>query len=104
MVWKQIKKDGKKDRQTDVQKEKKKTHYIQHTLALTIKYMAGAHFSLMYSDANENERLGVKVDQPLQTHSCAANKCPQLRGKTFSLQRLLKVCPQDSDTSEASFY
>ena len=51
-----------------------------------MKYTAGSHFSLMYSDANENERLRVKVEQSLETRGSASNKSPQLSGKTFLLQ------------------
>lgn len=32
-----------------------------------MKYVAGSHLLLMYSDANENERLWVKVEQSPQT-------------------------------------
>lgn len=46
-----------------------------------MKCMAGPHLLLMYSDANENERLWVKVEQSPQTRSGAANKSPQLGGK-----------------------
>lgn len=58
-----------------------------------MEYMAGSHFSLMYSDVYENERLWVKVEQSPLTHSSAANKFLQYRGK---LQRHLAVCPQNS--------
>ena len=68
-----------------------------------MKYMAGSHFSLMYSDVNENERLWVKVEQSLQTCSSAANKSPRLREKNLVSQGNSKICPQNSYTVQETF-
>lgn len=94
---------GNRDEGREKKKERKKIEKRKTTIfsilweAWTMKYMAGSHFSLMYSDANENERLWVKVEQSLQTCSIAASNSPQLRGETFLLQRHSKVCPQNSE-------
>lgn len=107
MVWKRRrreKRERKKEKQKEGRTERERKSAIFSLLWNYEQYMAWSHFSLMYSDANENERLWVKVEQSLQTCNSAVNKSPQLRGKTFLLQRHSKVCTRKSYTVWATFY
>lgn len=61
-----------------------------------MKYMAGSHFSLMYSDVNENERLWVKVEQSLQTWSSAAYILTTQRKNLFIAETLEGLLPHCS--------